>query len=136
PGETKQYRDAEAERDQDRQRDQGHHSREAGLQLLPRPLEEYPSTVDENDGPEDRRNPLGAGEGRTPQARERGEHVPPDHRRDREGQRDPELRPEHLRAVAGMVIVAAVPMSAVPMAAVHVIAAMVVGACTVTIDPV
>jgi hypothetical protein len=55
--ETERHREAEAERDGDRQGNEGHHSRSAVGQLADRSLDEDPAAVREDEGAEQRGYP-------------------------------------------------------------------------------
>ena len=106
--EAERDRGAEDKRDRDRERDQRHHPRRAVAKLARRPPDEHPPAVEEDDRAEDGGDVLRAGEHRRCVAEPLLEQVAPDQRRDREQQREPELRAEHLDAVPLVLVVSGV----------------------------
>src|SRR5262249_9893698 len=108
-GEAEGHREAEPERNADREGDERHHPGPAVGKLADRALDEHPPTVGEDERPEHRGD----------EARSRGpaprlvpepvlDHRGPDDGGDREQQGSPELAPEHLDAMTGMLVVGGV----------------------------
>ncbi len=98
---TERRRGAGDERDSDREADEQHHAGLALLQLIPPSLQEDPAAVDEDNGAENRRDPIAAGELRQGEVEPVLDHLAEEDDRDREDQRDPEF-PAEERLMAGM----------------------------------
>ena len=89
-------RQAGGEGDDDRQRDEEHHPRLAGQQLLPAAGEEDGTAVEEDDRAEDRSDQGAAGEHRHRKAEPLLDHVTVEDDRHRQRRADPEAPCEHL----------------------------------------
>jgi hypothetical protein len=96
------------EGDHDRQGDERHHARQPLGQLAARSLQEHEAAVGEDDGAQDGRDPVGAGERRRGVSQPHLDLLAPDDDRDGQRQDGPELAPEGIGVVAGMCPVAAV----------------------------
>src|SRR6185312_7054915 len=113
---AKYHRQAECERDTDRERNQRHHAGQAIPDLADGTRKKWCSAVQEHRAAEYRRNPP-----RTRNARRRVserilKHVAPDQRRKREQERQQEPVAEHGHAVTGVFVVTGVCRSMVAIA--------------------
>ena len=102
--EAQRARPARDERDDDREADEGHHPRLSVGQLGPRAAQEDEPAVGEDDRPEDRRDERRAGEHRRRVAEPLLRVGAPDQDRDRQGEAQPELVPEHRDGVTGVAV--------------------------------
>jgi len=94
------------QRHRDRQGYQGHHPRQACLQLVPRPFQKRQAAIEKDDGGEHRGNPARSGEHGGGVAKKRLDVLCPDDDRNGEDQGEPEPVAEHLRGVACVPVVA------------------------------
>src|SRR5690606_28375554 len=101
-------------------RDERHHSGQAGPQLVDRALDEHPSTVKEDDGPENRPYPPRTGEGRSLVAEQHLHVLGPEHDGESQRERQPEFVTEHTGGMSGVGIVSRVHMAAVVRIVFHV----------------
>ena len=73
---------------------------------MPGALHENPAAVEEHSRAEHQRNPTRAREGGRSESDGVRNHLSPDHRRDRQEERDPELLSEHRHRVTGVFVMA------------------------------